>query len=141
MERRRLLITIFLLAASCASAFARDGSVRAVVDILWKENDFITRNGHSSSYYSSYGYPNAIKFEMLEKTGLMSKNGQLWIKEVERNLQESLEILFILFGNSASIIEESYLKQLAFQTHPIAYMLDNELENDNNEEESEIKQN
>ena len=89
---------------------------------IWRENDFITRNGHSSSYYLSYGYPNAVKFEMLEKTGLMSKNGQLWIKEVERNLQESLEVLFILFGNSASIIEESYLKQLAFQTHPIAYI-------------------
>ena len=45
MERRRLLITIFLLAASCASAFARDGSVRAVVDgqgSVVERNDYYT---------------------------------------------------------------------------------------------------
>ena len=45
MERRRLLLTIFLLAASCASAFARDGSVRAVVDSqggVVESNDYYT---------------------------------------------------------------------------------------------------
>ena len=92
---------------------------------LWRYNNYLERNPdkNSHSYYLSYGYKYAQRFQN-ETYSSLSKNGQIWEEEVMKNLQISMELQLEEWGENASEMESNadIFLDFAFDSHKKAYL-------------------
>jgi RHS repeat-associated protein len=92
----------------------------------WRNADYQSRHpGKEHSYYLSYGYANATRFERIPNI-FLSKEGVLWRNQVELGLQLLME-KELTSNNEAEAFEDNGEEFLdfAFKSHVIAYLNEN----------------
>jgi RHS repeat-associated protein len=92
----------------------------------WRNADYQLRHpGKEHSYYLSYGYANATRFERIPSI-FLSKEGRIWRDQVELGLQLLMEEE-LTRNNDADVFEDDgdAFLDFAYKTHVLAYLNEN----------------